>query len=313
MNQKVEDLIDNINKVMVGKREAIELLTLTMLCNGHVLIEDVPGTGKTTLAIALAKSIGGDFNRISCTPDVMPSDITGFTMYHPKNEEFEYHEGAVMTNIFLADEINRTPPKTQSGLLEAMEERHVSVDGTHHKLPDPFMVIATQNPIEYLGTYPLPEAQLDRFMIKMAIGYPSIEEEMMVMERFKQSNPLDTLEAVITLEELKEIQNQILEVRQHEDVSRYIINLVNATRNSKDTLLGISPRGTLFISKMAKGVAFYRGRDYTIPDDVKHIFMPVASHRIVPRPEAKYENRSNEDIIKDVMKLVHIPEGDSFA
>jgi len=313
LNQKVEDLIDNINKVMVGKREAIELLTLTMLCNGHVLIEDVPGTGKTTLAIALAKSIGGDFNRISCTPDVMPSDITGFTMYHPKNEEFEYHEGAVMTNIFLADEINRTPPKTQSGLLEAMEERHVSVDGTHHKLPDPFMVIATQNPIEYLGTYPLPEAQLDRFMIKMAIGYPSIEEEMMVMERFKQSNPLDTLEAVITLEELKEIQNQILEVRQHEDVSRYIINLVNATRNSKDTLLGISPRGTLFISKMAKGVAFYRGRDYTIPDDVKHIFMPVASHRIVPRPEAKYENRSNEDIIKDVMKLVHIPEGDSFA
>jgi len=313
LNQKVEDLINNINKVMVGKREAIELIILTMLCNGHVLIEDVPGTGKTTLAIALAKSIGGDFNRISCTPDVMPSDITGFTMYHPKNEAFEYHEGAVMTNIFLADEINRTPPKTQSGLLEAMEERYVSVDGTHHKLPDPFMVIATQNPIEYLGTYPLPEAQLDRFMIKMAIGYPSLEEEMTVMERFKQSNPLDTLESVITLEELKDIQRQILEVRQHEDISRYIIDLVNATRNSKDTLLGISPRGTLFISKMAKGVAFYRGRDYVIPDDVKHIFMSVASHRIVPRPEAKYENRGNEDIIKNVMKLVYIPEGDSFA
>lgn len=313
MNQKVEQLIENIGKVMVGKREATELLTLTMLCNGHVLIEDVPGTGKTTLAIALAKSIGGDFNRISCTPDVMPSDITGFTMYHPKKEEFEFHNGAVMTNVFLADEINRTPPKTQSGLLEAMEERHVTVDGKHHKLPDPFMVIATQNPIEYLGTYPLPEAQLDRFMIKMEIGYPDLEEEMLVMDRFKASNPLDTLEAVITLEEVKKIQNEILLVKQHKDISRYIINLVKATRDSNDTLLGISPRGTLFISKMAKGVAYYRGRDYVIPDDVKHIFMAVASHRIVARPEAKYENRTNEDIIKDVMKLVHIPEGDSFA
>lgn len=313
MNQKVELLINNIGKVMVGKKEATELLTLTMLCNGHVLIEDVPGTGKTTLAIALAKSIGGEFNRISCTPDVMPSDITGFTMYHPKNEEFEFHSGAVMTNVFLADEINRTPPKTQSGLLEAMEERHVTVDGVHHELPDPFMVIATQNPIEYLGTYPLPEAQLDRFMIKMDIGYPDLEEEMLVMDRFSESNPLDTLEPVISLSEVKEIQKEILKVKQHKDVSRYIINLVKATRDSNDTLLGISPRGTLFISKMAKGVAFYRGRDYVIPDDVKHIFMAVASHRIVPRPEAKYENRSNEDIIRDVMTLVHVPEGDSFA
>jgi len=313
LNQKVEQLIGNIGKVIVGKKEAIELLILTMLCNGHVLIEDVPGTGKTTLAIALAKSIGGEFNRISCTPDVMPSDITGFTMYHPKNEEFEFHEGAVMTNIFLADEINRTPPKTQSGLLEAMEERHVTVDGKHHKLPDPFMVIATQNPIEYLGTYPLPEAQMDRFMIKMAIGYPNLEEEILVMDRFKESNPLDTLEPVVSLEEVKAIQNEILKVKQHPVVSRYIINLVKATRDSVDTLLGISPRGTLFISKMAKGVAYYRGRDYVIPDDVKHIFMAVVSHRIIPKPEAKYENRSNEDIIKDVMTLVRVPEGDSFA
>lgn len=313
MNQKVEELITNIGKVMVGKKDAIELLTLTMLCNGHVLIEDVPGTGKTTLAIALAKSIGGSFNRISCTPDVMPSDITGFTMYHPKKEEFEYHVGAVMTNVFLADEINRTPPKTQSGLLEAMEERHVTVDGKHHKLPDPFMVIATQNPIEYLGTYPLPEAQLDRFMVKMEIGYPDMEEELMVMERFKESNPLDTLQAVISLEEVKQIQEEILKVKQHEDISRYILNLVKATRDSKDTLLGVSPRGTLFISKMAKGVAYYRGRSYVIPDDVKHIFMSVAAHRLVPRPEAKYENRSNKDIIKDIMKLVHVPEGDTIA
>lgn len=313
MNEKVGKLVDNIGKVMVGKQEAIELLTLTMLCNGHVLIEDVPGTGKTTLAIALAKSIGGDFNRVSCTPDVMPSDITGFTMYHPKNEEFEYHEGAVMTNVFLADEINRTPPKTQSGLLEAMEERRVSVDGTNHALPHPFMVIATQNPIEYLGTYPLPEAQLDRFMIKMEIGYPSLEEEMMVMDRFKASNPLDTLEPVMSLEEVIEIQEEILKVKQNDDVSRYIVNLVKGTRDSNDTLLGISPRGTLFISRMAKGVAYYKGRDYVIPDDVKSIFMSVAAHRIVPRPEAKYENKTNEQIIADVMKLVDVPEGDSFA
>ncbi len=313
MNEKVERLVENISKVMVGKKEAIELLTLTMLCNGHVLIEDVPGTGKTTLAIALAKSIGGDFNRVSCTPDVMPSDITGFTMYHPKKEVFEYHQGSVMTNVFLADEINRTPPKTQSGLLEAMEERKVSVDGKHHDLPHPFMVIATQNPIEYLGTYPLPEAQLDRFMIKMEIGYPSLEEEIMVMDRFKQSNPLDDLKPVVSTEEVIEIQEEILQVRQHDDISKYIVNLVKATRNSNDTLLGISPRGTLFISRMAKGVAYYNGRDYVIPDDVKSIFMSVAAHRIVPRPEAKYEDKTNEQIIKDVMKLVDVPEGDSFA
>lgn len=310
MNNKVKLLIENIEKVMVGKREAIEMITLSLLCDGHVLIEDVPGTGKTTLALALAKSIGGEFNRISCTPDVMPSDITGFTMYHPKEEKFLFHEGAVMTNIFLADEINRTPPKTQSGLLEAMEERHVSVDGKHYPLPSPFMVIATQNPIEYLGTYPLPEAQLDRFMIKMEIGYPSLEDELLVMERFKEVSPLNSLEPVVSLEDIITIQKEILQVKQHKDIARYIVNLVTATRESKDTLLGISPRGTLYISKMAKGVAYYEGRNYVIPDDVKRIFMSVASHRIVPKPEAKYEKRTNSDIIKDVMKLVHVPVGD---
>lgn len=313
MNEKVRRLIDNIGKVMVGKEDAIELLTLSLLCNGHVLIEDVPGTGKTTLAIALAKSIGGQFNRVSCTPDVMPSDITGFTMFHPKREEFEYHQGAVMTNIFLADEINRTPPKTQSGLLEAMEERHVTVDGTHYKLPDPFMVIATQNPIEYLGTYPLPEAQLDRFMTKMSIGYPNLEEEMQIMERFKESNPLDFLEPVLSLEEVKTLQKEILDVKQNIQVSEYIVNLVKGTRDSKDTVLGVSPRGSLFISKMAKGLAYYAGRDFVVPDDVKRIFIPVCSHRIVPRPEAKYENKSNEDILKEVMSRISVPEGDRLA
>jgi len=313
MNQKVRQLIDNIQKVMVGKEDAVELLTITLLCDGHVLIEDVPGTGKTTLAIALAKSIGGAFNRISCTPDVMPSDITGFTMYHPKKEVFEYHEGSVMTNVFLADEINRTPPKTQSGLLEAMEERHVTVDGRKYDLPHPFMVIATQNPIEYLGTYPLPEAQLDRFMTKMVIGYPSKSEEMLVMERFKEENPLVDLQPVVTIEEIASIQQEILKVRQHEDISQYIVDLITATRQSKDTLLGISPRGTLFVSRMAKGVAYYRGRDYVIPDDVKHIFKAVGAHRIVLKPEAKYENKTNEDIIQDVLTLTRVPEGDSFA
>lgn len=313
MNEKLESLVANIEKVMVGKKDAVELITLTLLCDGHVLIEDVPGTGKTTLAIALAKSIGGDFNRVSCTPDVMPSDITGFSMFNPKNQSFEYHEGSVVTNVFLADEINRTPPKTQSGLLEAMEERRVTIDGDHHELPHPFMVIATQNPIEYLGTYPLPEAQLDRFMVKMKIGYPSVEEEVDIMNRFKHDNPLDTLESVVTLEDINGIQAEILDVKICEKVSKYIVELIDGSRRSMDTLLGVSPRGTLFLSKMAKGWAYYQGRNYVIPDDVKKVFYSVCSHRIVPRPEAKYDNKTNEDILRDVMKKVTVPVGDFLA
>ncbi len=310
MSEKISALKQNMGKIMVGKESAIEQLVLALLCQGHVLIEDVPGTAKTTLALSLAKSIGGTFNRISCTPDVMPSDITGFTMYHPKQEAFIYKEGAIMSHVFLADEINRTPPKTQSGLLEAMEEGNITVDGKQYQLPQPFIVIATQNPVEYLGTYPLPEAQLDRFMIKMSIGYPSIDEEMGIVERFRQENPLETLEPVITLDDISNIQQEILEVKMHKDITRYIVQLVHASRESKDTVLGISPRGSLYLSRMAKGAAYMSGRDFVIPDDVKKVFMPVAAHRIVPRPEAKYENRTNEQILSEVMARVKIPEGD---
>lgn len=313
MRERIKRLMDNMGKVIVGKDDVIELITLAFMCNGHVLIEDVPGTGKTTLALALAKSIGGQFNRISCTPDVMPSDITGFTMYNPKHERFEYHEGTIMANIFLADEINRTPPKTQSGLLEAMEEHHVTVDGKHYDLPDPFMVIATQNPVEYLGTYPLPEAQMDRFIIKMHIGYPDFEEELLIMERFKDDHPLKDLQPVISLDEVHEIQQAILSVTMDPSIQRYILSLVRETRESKQTLLGVSPRGSLFLSRMAKAKAYFSGRDYVIPDDVKNLFVPVCAHRMMIKPEMKYENQSSEDILEQILKKVDVPAGEFIA
>lgn len=299
-------VIDNIEKVMVGKREPIELLCLALVADGHVLIEDVPGTGKTTLALALSKSIGGTLSRISCTPDVMPSDITGFSMYNPKTQNFDYREGAIMANIFLADEINRTPPKTQSGLLEAMEEKTVTVDGTKHPLPEVFLVIATQNPIEYLGTYPLPEAQLDRFLVKVAIGYPSVEEEKKIIERFNKENPLDTLQAVTSLKEVADLRREIQGVHISDEVMAYIVALVAKTRGHKDIILGLSPRATLWMAKAAKAWAYYEGRDYVIPDDVKRIFLPVCAHRVVPKTEAKYENLTGNDILKGILATTKV-------
>lgn len=299
-------VIDNIEKVMVGKREPIELLCVALLSEGHVLIEDVPGTGKTTLALALSKSIGGSLSRISCTPDVMPSDITGFSMYNPKNQSFDYKEGAIMANIFLADEINRTPPKTQSGLLEAMEEKAVTVDGIKHPLPETFLVIATQNPIEYLGTYPLPEAQLDRFLLKVEIGYPSFEEEKKIIERFNKENPLDHLTAVTNLDEIQAIRNEIGGVHIGDDVMNYIVDLVGQTRKHNDIILGLSPRATLWMAKVAKAWAYYKGRNYVTPDDVKRVFLPVCSHRVVPKTEAKYENVTSGDILKDILSSVKV-------
>jgi MoxR-like ATPase len=297
----LQRIIENIEKVMVGKREPIELLCLALICDGHVLIEDVPGTGKTTLALALSKSIGGILKRISCTPDVMPSDITGFSMYNPKDQIFEYKEGAVMANVFLADEINRTPPKTQSGLLEAMEEKQVTVDGIKHPLPHPFLVIATQNPVEYLGTYPLPEAQLDRFLLKIEIGYPSFEEEKKIIQRFATDNPLEDLQSVTSLEEIEAIKKMVRNVHMSDNVMNYIVDLVNETRNNKNILLGLSPRATLWLGKVAKAWAFYQKRNYVTPDDVKRIFLPVCSHRITAKTEAKYENLSNYTILKDIL------------
>lgn len=305
-NSVMKRMIENIEKVMVGKRAPIELMCIALLCDGHVLIEDVPGTGKTTLALALSKTIGGSLSRISCTPDVMPSDITGFSMYNPKSQAFEYKEGAIMANVFLADEINRTPPKTQSGLLEAMEEKAVTVDGIKHHLPDTFLVIATQNPIEYLGTYPLPEAQLDRFLLKVEIGYPSFEEEKKIIERFANDNPLDHLTAVTTLKEIEALKDEVKDIHISDDVMNYIVALVAATRKHSDIILGLSPRATLWMAKVAKAWAYYDGRHFVTPDDVKHVFLPVCSHRVVPKTEAKYENVSSEDILSDILTAIEV-------
>jgi len=304
----IERMVNNIEKVIVGKRDIIELLCLALLCDGHVLIEDVPGTGKTTLALALSKTIGGKFKRISCTPDVMPSDITGFSMFNPKTNEFEFREGAIMANIFLADEINRTPPKTQSGLLEAMEEKKVTVDGKLYPLPKPFMVIATQNPIEHLGTYPLPEAQLDRFIMKISLGYPNEEEELGILSIYGQETPLEHLEAVVTLEEILEVQEEILNVKISEKVAQYIIKIAQESRRSNQIQLGISPRGTLAIARAARAWAYYQNRDFVTPDDIKKVLMPIVRHRIIPRAEAKYENICVEDILNELLKKITVPE-----
>lgn len=299
-------VIENIEKVMVGKRDPIELMCMALICDGHVLIEDVPGTGKTTLALALAKSMGGKLSRVSCTPDVMPSDITGFSMFNPKTQSFDYKEGAIMANIFLADEINRTPPKTQSGLLEAMEEKCVTVDGVKHKLPDTFLVIATQNPIEYLGTYPLPEAQLDRFLLKVEIGYPGYEGEKMIIKRFNKDNPLDHLSPVTTLHEIENLKKEVQDIHVSNDVMNYIVDLVNKTRKHNDLILGLSPRATLWLAKVAKAWAYYQGRHFVSPDDVKKVFIPVCAHRVVPKTEAKYENLTSKDILQEILSSVDV-------
>jgi len=306
----IEQIVANINRVIVGKKSVIELLAIALACDGHVLIEDVPGTGKTTLALALSKTINGSMQRVSCTPDVLPSDITGFTMYNSKNNEFEYRQGAIMANVFLADEINRTPPKTQSGLLEAMEEGKVTVDGVSYPLPKPFMVMATQNPIEYLGTYPLPEAQMDRFFMKISLGYPTEDEELEIMNRFSKSSPLESLNPIVTLEDIMNLQKDILDVRISVSVSRYIAEIAKESRNDKNVALGISPRGSLYLVKAAKAWAYYQGRDYVIPDDVKYMLLPVCAHRITPRAEAKYENLTSIDLLLDILKRAIVPKGE---
>lgn len=306
--QMVTQIKENIARVMVGKEEAIELVLTAMICRGHVLIEDVPGIGKTTLVSALAKSLGCSFGRVQFTPDVMPSDVTGFTMANLKTGAFEYCQGAIMKQIVLADEINRTSPKTQSALLEAMQEGQVTVDGETHPLPQPFLVLATQNPVEYVGTYPLPEAQLDRFFMRLSMGYPSPREEMEIMDRFEGESPLAELTPVVSQEEVLSLQQAVRDITCSPAVKEYIALLVDATRKHEDVVLGASPRGSLALMQAAKGWALLQGRAYALPDDVQRMVEPVLAHRLTLKPEARLKDMTAPRILKNIVTLVRVPD-----
>ncbi|WP_156291035.1 AAA family ATPase [Oceanobacillus salinisoli] len=306
-NEKIEKVLANINKVMIGKEDVATLSLVALLAEGHVLLEDVPGVGKTMLVRALAKSLDCDFRRIQFTPDLLPSDVTGISIYNPKELEFEFRAGPILGNIILADEINRTSPKTQSSLLEAMEEKNVTVDGQSIPLKKPFFVMATQNPIEYEGTYPLPEAQLDRFILKLKMGYPTFMEELEILERTSTNHPIEEIEAVMTRDELVAIQQEVREVYIDRNIQQYIINLVTKTREDFATYLGVSPRGAIALMKAAKAYAYIYERDYVLPDDVKLLAPYVMGHRIILTSEAKYEGMTSEDVIANIVKTTHIP------
>jgi len=300
-------IVENMGKVMVGQSSAAKLMVVCLASGGHVLVEDVPGIGKTTLAYALAKSIGVSFNRIQFTPDILPSDITGFSMYNPKTSEFEYKKGGIMSNIILADEINRTSPKTQASMLEVMEEKQVTVDGVAYAVPDPFMVIATQNPVEYMGTYPLPEAQLDRFLMKVTMGYPDLENEIDILFRFQKNNPLHNLDAVASGEQIKELRNQVRQVHVERAIGDYIVEIVQGTRRIENILLGCSPRASLYLMRASQALALFMGRDYVIPDDVKSLVLPVLSHRIVLKQEARIRKVTVESILSAIVSNIKVP------
>lgn len=304
----VNKVKNNVNQIVIGQSEALELLLVGLISRGHVLLEDVPGIGKTTLASALAKSLGLDFKRIQFTPDVMPSDITGFNMYNPKVGEFQFHPGAIMTNLVLADEINRSSPKTQSSLLEAMQDRQVTVDGVTYKLPDPFMVVSTQNAVDQIGTYPLPEAQLDRFMIKTNLRYPNIQEEMRIYDTHSGVSPLDNLQEVLSIEDLMEIQKAAIDVYVAPALYEYVAQLSNASRQHPQVKLGISPRGALMLVQAAKGRALLQGRDYVIPDDIQFLAPYCLAHRLILHQDAELSDISEEQVIRDILKSTPIPK-----
>ncbi|MBR4554407.1 MAG: MoxR family ATPase [Ruminococcus sp.] len=308
MANKTEMLIQNIEKIIVGKRPSIEKVLAAMLCGGHVLIEDVPGVGKTKLVSAMAKSVAGKFNRIQLTPDIMPSDIVGFSMINPDTRELEYKQGAAVCNFMLADEINRASPKSQSSLLEVMEEHQISLDGKTFDLPSPFMVLATQNPVETYGTYHLPEAQMDRFLMKITMGYPTVQEELEIIDRAETGQEqVANIDAVMTIEDVQQMIAEAAQVRAVPAIKQYIIELVTATRNSEYVKLGVSPRGSIALLKASKAYAYVKGRDYVVPDDVKDIMVSVLSHRLMLSPKGKSAFDSNEQALEAIAMTVTAP------
>jgi|TARA_B100002003_G_scaffold238322_2_gene256402 MoxR-like ATPase len=303
----IDKIIKNIGKVIIGKKHAAELSIVAMIGNGHLLIEDVPGVGKTMLARALAISTGCDFNRIQFTPDLLPSDITGASIYNQKTESFEFRPGPVMAQIVLADEINRATPKVQSALLEAMGEMQTTVDGITHLLPSPFMVIATQNSIEYEGTFPLPEAQLDRFFMRISLGYPDIKEEVSIMDDRERLDPINQLEPVCSAADIVELQKVSEEIYIDDVIKKYIVEISDNTRRHTDVALGVSPRASISMMKAGKSIALVMGRDYVIPDDIKNIVPPVLSHRVLLTPSARMRNVNQYGVIQEVLDNIPVP------
>ncbi|MGC1376040.1 MAG: MoxR family ATPase [Anaerolineales bacterium] len=302
VQQFADQIIENVEKVIIGKRAAIELVVVALLCEGHVLLEDVPGSGKTMLARSVAVSLGSSFKRIQCTPDLMPNDVTGVSIFNQKNGEFEFRPGPIFANILLADEINRATPRTQSALLEAMQEQQVSVDGATRELPRPFLVLATENPIEYEGTFPLPEAQLDRFLICLSLGYPTPRDERQILVNLRREHPITHLGKAVNGGDLLTLQQQVWDIHVDETLQEYIVTLAAATREHPDLALGISPRGSLALFKASQALAAVRGRDHVVPDDIKYLAPVTMTHRLIVRPEAQLRGRNAESILRDVLQ-----------
>ena len=303
----VQRVINNVEKVIVGKAESVAFSLIAVICSGHVLIEDVPGVGKTVLTKAIARSIGCSFKRIQFTPDLLPSDVTGVSIYNQKTGNFEFRAGPIMSQIVLADEINRATPKTQSALLEAMEEAQITVDGATYRLPEPFMVMATQNPIEYEGTFPLPEAQLDRFMMNIKLGYPNVSDEMNILDTHQFHHPLEDLEQIMAAEELVLIQKQVRSIHVDPSIREYIVAIANATRNHNNIYLGSSPRGSLALYRTSQALAAIRGRGYVIPDDVKLLTKPTLAHRIIVTPAARVRAITSAAVLDEILQSVPVP------
>jgi MoxR-like ATPase len=300
-------IIDNVEKVIIGKREQIELLLVAMFCQGHVLLEDVPGTGKTMLARSLAVSLGLDFKRLQCTPDLLPNDITGVSVFIQHESRFEFRPGPLFVSVLLADEINRATPRAQSALLEAMQEHQVTVDGQTHPLPLPFLVLATQNPVEFEGTFPLPEAQLDRFLMRLSVGYPEREDERRIIKSQQKAHPIESLAAVVNGKDVLAFSQQVSEVHVEASLEDYILQIIQTTRSHSDLALGASPRGSLALYKTGQALAIIRGRDYVIPDDIKKLVPLTLAHRMILKPESQLRGRTTLSVLDDILNRTELP------